>query len=236
MKKYILVVDDNKIECLRLAALLESYNYLAVVCEDGMSALEASQKYQFDAALIDIQMPVMDGFSFLQSLKKIEGQAKLPIIMMTASRHESKHILEAVKLGASDFVIKPLDPDILKAKLDLLIAKSGKQTFSERLINPADFKTQGLLSQECSLYSISEMGLSVLSKAPMKVHSTVNFSCSLFIDNEIDSVTLRVVESLAQEDKFVVHLTFLGLPEPKLKKIRQLVNKVSLKKNFEKVV
>lgn len=230
-----MIVEDNQIECLRLSKILEIKGFIPIINNDGFSALESCHKYQFDAVLVDIQMPGMDGFTFVQNLRKVPGKEKVPFIMMTASKHENRHIMEAVELGAKDFIVKPIDPEILLSKLSNLL-KTSEESWSERIINPADFQVVADLSVSTKIYSISEMGMTILSDTGLSINTVIHLNWKLFLENEIGTVPLKVVDCTSKDKSFLIEVTFLAIPEPSLKKIRQLISKISINRaTLEKI-
>ena len=114
-----MVVDDSKTVRRYHGSILSELGYEAIEAENGMEALEKSLDAGIDLYLVDVNMPVMDGYSFVQEIRKQPAYAHTPIIMITTqAKDEDKH--EAYKVGASLFETKPIKPDQLKAYLQLL--------------------------------------------------------------------------------------------------------------------
>ena len=118
-KKYsrVLVVDDNEMNRDMLSRRLARMGLLVEVAEGGNSGLEMILTGEFDLVLLDIMMPDMDGIEVLKRAREFYSQAELPIIMATA-RDESKDIVAALKLGANDYVTKPLDFPVVRARVE----------------------------------------------------------------------------------------------------------------------
>jgi len=118
-KKYshVLVVDDNEMNRDMLARRLTRIGLSVEVADGGNSGLEAILTGEFDLVLLDIMMPDMDGIEVLKRAREFYSQAELPIIMATA-KDESKDIVEALKLGANDYVTKPLDFPVVRARVE----------------------------------------------------------------------------------------------------------------------
>jgi CheY-like chemotaxis protein len=114
----ILVVDDRADNLLVLEAILtDSREYNVVTAASGFEAIELVKVRDFAAILLDIQMPVMDGYETSTRIKALERGKDIPIIMVTAIFKEDPHILQGYAAGAIDYVGKPFNPDILKAKV-----------------------------------------------------------------------------------------------------------------------
>lgn len=104
----VLVVDDAEFLRVRITKMLVAEGYEVNEAENGARALEVYQQIKPDVVLMDITMPEMDGLTALKSIKGIDPGAR--IIMLTALGQESV-VMEAVKAGAKDFVVKPYDSD-----------------------------------------------------------------------------------------------------------------------------
>ncbi|MEI8131531.1 MAG: response regulator [Leptolinea sp.] len=104
----VLVVDDAEFLRVRITKMLVGEGYEVNEAENGAKALELYQQIKPDVVLMDITMPEMDGLTALKSIKAIDPNAR--IIMLTALGQESV-VMEAVKAGAKDFVVKPYDSD-----------------------------------------------------------------------------------------------------------------------------
>lgn len=107
----ILIVEDNRIERLRLCRILTSLGYHYHEASTAQEAIELSKLHKFALALIDIQLPDMDGKELLQKINIDK------IIMMTATKKDPKSVLESVNLGALDFLVKPITTQVLNQKL-----------------------------------------------------------------------------------------------------------------------
>jgi len=116
-KRLILVVDDTEDNRIILEHFLENAGYEVALASDGMKGLEAAQALRPAAILLDVMMPGMTGLEVLSKLRERPEMVNLPVIMVTA-RSESRSIVEALHSGASDYVSKPIDYDVLIARLE----------------------------------------------------------------------------------------------------------------------
>lgn len=112
MKKKILVVDDEISICLLLENFL-SQDYDVVSINNGLEALEWLEDNLPDLILSDIQMPEMDGYQFLDNVRKRGFTKHTPFIMLSA-RSESKERIKCYKMGAQDYLTKPFNPEELE--------------------------------------------------------------------------------------------------------------------------
>jgi CheY-like chemotaxis protein len=113
----VLLVDDRPDNLLALAAVLESLDVELVMAGSGAEALGALLEHEFAAVVLDVQMPDMDGFETAQLIKGRERTRLVPIIFLTAISGEPHHHLAGYQAGAVDYISKPFDADILRAKV-----------------------------------------------------------------------------------------------------------------------
>jgi len=112
----ILIVEDDAFMQEVITEMLERYGASFIVANNGAEALEALEKDQFDAILMDLHMPLMDGFVATLQIRKIEKYANLPIIAVTASvSEEAKQ--RCLRTGMNDFIGKPINVSKLIAKI-----------------------------------------------------------------------------------------------------------------------
>ncbi|HEX6837711.1 MAG TPA: response regulator [Polyangia bacterium] len=115
----ILVVDDVDANRLALSAVLEPLGQTIVEARSGEEALKATLQHEFAVILMDVQMPVMDGFVTVQLLRQRERTRYTPVIFITAFGDIS-HQARGYGLGAFDFITKPFDSDVIRARVGAL--------------------------------------------------------------------------------------------------------------------
>ena len=116
----LLVVDDDESNRDLLARRLERRGHSVALADGGRRALEMVACRPFDVILLDVMMPEMSGLEVLKTLRRTHNPAALPVIMATA-RHQSEDIVEALRLGANDYVTKPLDFPVVLARVNTQI-------------------------------------------------------------------------------------------------------------------
>ncbi len=120
-RAHILVVDDNEPNRDALSRLLRQQGFQATPAEDGAMALQLLAQARFDLVLLDVEMPGMSGFEVLSTLRAAESTATLPVIMVTA-RASGDDVVEALSLGANDYVTKPIDFQVALARIETHLA------------------------------------------------------------------------------------------------------------------
>ena len=123
MNKTILIVDDEKDLCTVLSDSLSQDRYRVVTAFNGKTALQLAKKEKPDLMLLDIKMPGMDGIEVLKKIKKMRKE--IAVIMFTAFG-TLETAREAMKLGAYDYVTKPVDLFLLKSLVKEVLGKDSK--------------------------------------------------------------------------------------------------------------
>ena len=116
----ILVCDDDELLTEVLQFRLEAKGFDVTIAGDGREALDSIRLAQPDAVVLDAMMPGIDGFEVLRRPREDSGTRDMPVIMLTARRGE-RDIVDALRLGASDYLSKPFIPDELSARLVRLL-------------------------------------------------------------------------------------------------------------------
>lgn len=116
--KRVLVVDDNADNRELLTRRLQRKGFVAVAAEGGVRALELIEQEPFDAVVLDVMMPDLDGLAVLERIREKHSKTELPVIMATA-RSDSGDVVGALERGANDYVTKPIDLPILVARINV---------------------------------------------------------------------------------------------------------------------
>jgi adenylate cyclase len=118
----LLVVDDNKVNRLLLTRSLELQGHSVASAENGRVALEMLRREGFDLLLLDMEMPEMDGFQVLEQLGNDRQLRDLPVIV-TSSLEGVENVVRCIELGAEDYLSKPVNPGLLKARIGASLEK-----------------------------------------------------------------------------------------------------------------
>ncbi len=121
MTKNILTVDDSPSMRQIIKSYLSRYGFNIQEAEDGLDALEKIKGgIPVDLFLVDVNMPNMDGISFVKELRKIQSYKGIPVLMLTTESMDNKKA-EGAKAGATGWVVKPFDPDKFVKVIDRLL-------------------------------------------------------------------------------------------------------------------
>ena len=120
-KPKILIVDDRVENLVSLEMLLGDFDIEFVRATSGMDALRESLKEDFAMAILDVQMPGMDGYETLSLMRKRKHTKYLPVIFVSAIHQSELHVIKGIETGAVDFIPKPIIPEILAGKVRIFL-------------------------------------------------------------------------------------------------------------------
>lgn len=122
-KPRILIVDDEPFNVDYLEQELEDLNYQTITAVNGKDALEKITDEKPDLVLLDIMMPIMDGFTVLEKVKENSEIRNIPIIVISAN-NDLENMVKGIELGAEDYLPKPFEPTLLKARIQSCLEKN----------------------------------------------------------------------------------------------------------------
>lgn len=143
----VLIVDDTPENLVALEVVLEDTDCEVVAASSGNEALSKLLKKEFALVLLDVQMPVMDGFEVAELMRANKRTAHVPIIFVTANSRDDRNVKRGYLSGAVDYLFKPIDPVMLCSKVDFFLqldrqkrrleAKLAQARASEKTMNDA---------------------------------------------------------------------------------------------------
>ena len=129
--KLALVVDDSMTQCMMLSALLKEEGYQVVVAHDGACGVKKYVEHQPDLVLMDINMPVMDGYEATRRIKNVSKENLAPLIFIT-SMDTDQSFIDSVEAGGDGILVRPFSPQVFKAKIKSIDNQSSINRSSER--------------------------------------------------------------------------------------------------------
>jgi PAS domain S-box-containing protein len=166
----ILLVDDTPTNLVALKAMLTRPDYQLLTAPSGEEALKIALQEHLDIILLDVLMPGMDGFEVARYLKATEHTRNIPIVFLTAVASAASYVYRAYEVGAVDYVIKPLDSEIVKRKVavfaDLVrqkaaIARQGDRRY-RRLVEGIDHVIAWTTDESLRLTFVSRQAAMIL--------------------------------------------------------------------------
>lgn len=203
-KVKLLIVDDKKENLMSLQIILADRGYEFVEATSGKDALRILLKNQdFAIILMDVQMPLMDGFETAEMIRQSDKLKQVPIIFLTANMNTTDYIFKGYQAGAVDYMIKPLSPEILQAKV---------MVFTELYKKNRELK-------------IKEEEASILNTKLLKANEELEAQY-----NAIEKYATELKKKNAELDAFT-HISSHDLQEP-LRKIQTFTN-ILLAKEYD---
>ncbi|MEE0685136.1 MAG: response regulator transcription factor [Lachnospiraceae bacterium] len=141
--KMILVVDDEEKIRIIIKKYAEFEGYEITEASNGMEAIEACKKEDFDLIIMDVMMPELDGFSACKEIKKIKD---IPIIMLSA-RGEEYDKIHGFESGVDDYVVKPFSPKELMLRINVVISRNARNIQDSKVTGEQEhdvYKYEGL--------------------------------------------------------------------------------------------
>lgn len=130
----ILLVDDMEDNLIALEAVLGSLNEPLVRARSGEEAMKALLRRRFAVVLLDIRMPGMDGFETAANIKRLDQTKDVPIIFLTGMDADAGYAFRGYATGAADYLTKPFDPWVLRAKVSVFLDLHRKNQQLERIL------------------------------------------------------------------------------------------------------
>ncbi|MER6206715.1 MULTISPECIES: response regulator [unclassified Streptomyces] len=130
----ILLVDDMEDNLVALEAVLGSLNEPLIRARSGEEAMKALLRQRFAVVLLDIRMPGMDGFETAANIKRLDQTKDVPIIFLTGTDSDAGYAFRGYATGAADYLTKPFDPWVLRAKVSVFLELHRKNQLLERML------------------------------------------------------------------------------------------------------
>jgi len=151
----ILVVDDNLAKRMAILSVLEPLGHTIIDAESGEVALQAVIDQTFAVILMDVRMPVMDGYETARMIRLRKQSEHTPIIFLTAAAADEVEVPDAYASGAVDFIFAPIVPDILRAKVSVFVelflkSRELTQTLHDVTTLSHQFRTAKRMPGRCS--------------------------------------------------------------------------------------
>ncbi len=131
----VLLVDDIEQNLITLEAILSDFEITFMKALSGNEALSLALEHDFALAIIDIQMPEMDGYETVKLMRQVKRTRNLPIIYVSAIYKEEFHVIKGIEAGAVDFIVKPIIPEILRGKVRVFLELYLYRVHLEKLVS-----------------------------------------------------------------------------------------------------
>jgi two-component system cell cycle response regulator len=155
-KGHILVVDDNRLNRLKLAHSLEQEGHSFAMAENGRQAMDMIGTEPFDLVLLDIIMPEMDGYQVLEQMKRDSHLREIPVIVISAL-DEMESIVRCIEMGATDYLTKPFDVALLRARLNASLASKRLRDIELEYLEQVGHVTEAAAAVESGTFACDSL-------------------------------------------------------------------------------
>lgn len=232
----ILVIDDEEAILKLLQVMLARAGYRVTCASSGSEGMGLIGQTAFDCVLTDAAMPEMSGYEFVAAARSDPRHLQLPILMLTRKRHR-QDVKKAVEAGATDYILKPIDEDLLLEKVEQALRRQGKRALHEHIFQNAA-ATQGEITFDCKVVSLGETTLTLRLPVRLEGRAPFELRSRVFSDIGVAQPRLRLehcerLPDVAEGDTSPIdptqpwqaRLSFADAPEPDLVKIRAWLQK-----------
>jgi two-component system sensor histidine kinase/response regulator len=168
----LLIVDDNELNRDLLVRRLARQGYETVAASSGAEALRMIEERRFDLALFDIMMPEISGLDALAKVRETYSLADLPVIIVTA-KSQSEDIVEALRLGANDYVTKPIDFPVLLARVQAHLRLRRLSALKDEFMRMASHDLKNPLTEVLGVASLVESMVPPGQPMPREMHALI---------------------------------------------------------------
>lgn len=130
----ILIVDDKEENIFSIKTIIDKLPIDVDSATSGQDAIKKAEQTEYAVILLDVQMPMMDGFEVATHMKANDKMKDTPIIFLTAINKEDLHVFHGYQVGAVDYLFKPLNPDILRSKIYIFIRLFNQRTILRNIV------------------------------------------------------------------------------------------------------
>ena len=166
----ILVVDDHKLNLIRMGAAVKALGHEPLTADNGVEALELLASNKVDVILLDILMPEMDGFEVLKRLKDDPDLREIPTIVISSLEEEKENVAKAIELGAEDFLPNDFPPAVFRARVNSALEKKHLRDDELRIFRGVDVLTQAAKNLEGGPVNPKLLNLDVIEKQDEALH------------------------------------------------------------------
>ena len=231
----LLVIDDEPTALRLLRLVLSRHEYEVTACSSVNEALKFLDQNAVDLIITDSVMPDLTGIDLVRAVRAHPNHAGVPILMLTR-RRQREDVNTAVIAGVTDYIIKPIDENLLVDKVELCLKKgeAERQVFEHQV---SEANAQATLKLRATITTLSESDVTVISSLALDAGMHFSLDGPVFADIGIPPPLLRFLDCQLIERStgdgqlsFATRYAFVGVPEADLKKIRAWLQRQELQR------
>lgn len=224
-KKVVLVIDDNRADLAMAKFLISKEGWTPILLDNQIKALQAIKETVPSLILLDVNMPGLTGLDVLKRLKKEPTAASTPVLMLSGNS-DLESVKTAINLGAVDYIIKPVDPQIFVAKVSKHLYKDAddsKPQTSEwvEYVIPSIEQPTVKLFLDATLISFGEVSFRIHCSYSLPAGATLLLEFEELRQLDMGAIPVHIAHSKEiDKGRFEIQCNLVGLPEKDLQKIR----------------
>lgn len=219
----ILLVDDDADVRRFVKKILERAGYNIVTIDNGLSALDELGRNTYDLMLSDATMPQYSGFDLIRAVRRLPKHDHMVIAMLTG-RREKTDIQQAIDLQVNDYIIKPINPEVLLVKVDKLLCEKRKLTPIMHYMDKATVDFQAGLESPLRMTEIGLAGFTATSPAPIQIGAEFYLNIRDLEYENMPKVKVSSSEANPEvQNEYIIEGTFLELDEDFRNEIKKCI-------------
>lgn len=234
MKGQILYIDDNEHDLKVATMALSKLGFECVTFTDYKQSLIWLEQNTPQLILLDLQMPGTTGYKLMPLLRARLEPKKVPIIIVSG-KNQAQDVRLAIKTGASDYIIKPIDPMILQEKVER--AQNDKVTDFVEIAVPTHLMLDVHFLNPITVLGVSEFGIRIAGPQEVTVGDTIELGGLVAEQMGVERIWLRSinVERRPAKNDFVMLFSFIGISEKERQVIRKFCRQIWVQQKQEQM-
>jgi CheY-like chemotaxis protein len=224
MKGQALIIDDSPIDIKMVSSVLESQGYSCFGFTDHKEALKWTEENKPQLIFLDLQMPVLTGYQLIPMLRRNENTEKCPIVIISG-KNQIEDVKKAIKAGAHDYIVKPIDALVLQEKVKKMDPSIQGENFASTQVQRGSLDSVHIATRIETL-EVSEFGVKLLTNFPINAGEMIELGGTLeFFGSEYMLIRCLSCAKGGDGKTFISQFTFIGATEANRVLIRQLCRK-----------
>lgn len=205
----ILIVDDKVENLISLERVLDDFDVEFIRASSGEEALKYSLKYEYAMAILDVQMPGMDGYETLELMRQRKKTKLLPVIFVSAIHQSDLHIIKGIETGAVDFIPKPIIPEILIGKVKVFLDLYKQRLELDQLLKDLEKKNKELNIEKDKAEKATQSKSLFLANMSHEIRSPMNGILGLsrlLVQSELDDDQKDMLEVMVNSGENLIQI------------------------------
>lgn len=225
MKGQVIYIDDNQMDLKIASMALAKVGYECVGFTEHKEGLAWLEQNHPQVILLDLQMPGTTGYKLMPLIRRIAHLEKVPVLIISG-KNQAQDVRLAIKSGATDYIIKPIDPMVLQEKVQRV--QNAKMSDFAEIQVPPQYMTDVHFLSPVTVLALSEFGIRISTTQMLVAGDSIELGGLLAEQMGLERVWLRAVhvERRASHADYVVSFSFIGVSEKERQVIRRTCRQI----------